>query len=106
MWNTGDTIQDLTGLDGGTYIVTVTDSDTGSYIDTFTLTEPPTLIVTETITPPSTGTATDGAIDGWKTGYSIYFDYQKSFRYGLHEPSQQIPAPEPAGTGRFMVRSR
>jgi hypothetical protein len=62
-WSTGASSEDISGLDGGVYTVTVTDSDTNSYIDSFTVTEPAPIMISGTITSPSTGTATDGAID-------------------------------------------
>lgn len=63
IWSNGATTEDLTGLNGGTYTVTVTDNDTNSYIDSFTVIEPAPISIAGTVTPPTTGTSNDGAID-------------------------------------------
>jgi len=74
-WSTGDTIQDLTGLLGGTYYVTVNDADTGSYIDSFVIVEPSPIVISEVITSPSSGSALDGAIDITVTGGVTPYSY-------------------------------
>jgi len=43
LWSNGDTSQNLTGLSGGTYIVTVSEVDRCAFSDTFTISEPPPL---------------------------------------------------------------
>lgn len=74
-WNTGATTEDLVGIAGGTYTVTVTDNDTNSHIETFVVNEPTPITVTGNITPPTNGTSNDGAIDitvsGGSTPYSF-----------------------------------
>ncbi len=62
-WSNGSTTEDLTGLLGGVYSVTITDNDTSVVIDTFTVAEPLEIIISGIITPPTNGTSNDGAID-------------------------------------------
>lgn len=77
MWNTGDTTQDLTGIGGGTYTITVTDADT-SIVDSFTVYEPPVLNVNGVITPPTSGSSNDGAVDLTVSGGIPGYTYQWS----------------------------
>ena len=74
-WNTGATSEDLVGLAGGTYTVTVTDNDTNSFTETFVVNEPSALSLTSTITAPTNGTTNDGAIDITVTGGSMPYSY-------------------------------
>jgi len=62
-WSNSATTEDLTGLNGGTYTVTVTDNDTNTFIETFIVNEPTPISVSSSITPPANGTSNDGAID-------------------------------------------
>lgn len=61
-WNTGDTTQDLTGIGGGMYTITVNDADS-TVIDSFFVYEPPVMNVNGTVTPPTNGTSNDGAVN-------------------------------------------
>lgn len=74
-WSTGDSTEDLSGLSGGTYVVTVSDNDTGVIVDTFFIFEPVALTATAALTPPSNGTASDGAIDLTVNGGIMPYSY-------------------------------
>jgi hypothetical protein len=77
-WNTGATTEDLSGLAGGTYTVTVTDNDTNSFTETFVVNEPSEISLSSTITPPTNGTTNDGAIDITVSGGSMPYSYSWS----------------------------
>ena len=74
-WSNGESTEDLSGLSGGVYTVTITDSDTSVYIDSFNVSEPSEIVISGVITSPSSGTANDGAIDvsviGGQSPYSF-----------------------------------
>lgn len=62
-WNTGSTIQDISGLSSGTYTVTVSaGSETCSAMRTYTLTDPPALTVQAQLTQASCNQSSDGSI--------------------------------------------
>lgn len=61
-WSNGPSTEDVSGLSGGTFTVTVTDSKGVSATSTYTITDPPVLVVNATTTPPSSG-ASDGSIN-------------------------------------------
>lgn len=63
LWNTGDTIEDLTNLTQGTYIVTIIDTAGSALIDTFVVAGNPQIVLSGTQTPASNSTTADGGYD-------------------------------------------
>ncbi|MCF8457796.1 MAG: T9SS type A sorting domain-containing protein [Bacteroidales bacterium] len=63
IWSNGFPLQDLNGLSGGSYTVTVTDANGCTHIETFTITEPTPLVVTGAITDVLCAGNATGAID-------------------------------------------
>lgn len=74
-WNTGATTEDLNGIAGGTYTVTVTDNDTNSFTETFVVNEPTSISISGNITPPTNGTSNDGAIDITVSGGTMPYSF-------------------------------
>ena len=74
-WSTGASTEDLFGLNGGTYTVTVTDNDTASYIDSFVVNQPDEIVITGVITSPTSGSSNDGAIDVTVTGGVVPYGF-------------------------------
>jgi len=74
-WSNGSTSQDLTGLSGGSYTVTINDNDTSVYIDSFNVSEPSEIVISGIITPPTAGGANDGAIDVSVSGGQAPYSY-------------------------------
>jgi len=85
-WSTGATSEDLSGLSGGLYMVTITDNDTSVYVDSFNVSEPSEIVIGGVITPPSSGTANDGAIDLSVSGGEAPY----SFLWSNSETSEDI----------------
>ncbi len=93
-WNTGDTTQDLNGIPGGTYIVTVQDQGTGcSRIDTFVVYEPDTFHVVANIQHVTCNGLANGSIDLTVTGGTPPYSYQWN-----HGPTSEDLTNLPAGT--------
>ncbi|MDB4655263.1 SprB repeat-containing protein, partial [Flavobacteriales bacterium] len=68
-WSTGATASNITGLDAGTYNVTITDQGTGCVSnESYTLTSPPSYSGFVDITNVSCGGVNDGAIDATLSG--------------------------------------
>ncbi|NPA33534.1 MAG: S8 family serine peptidase [Chlorobi bacterium] len=67
-WSNGATTEDLVGISGGTYIITVTDANGCVATQSFTVNEPPAIIITGMVTDASCAGAPDGAIDITVTG--------------------------------------
>ncbi len=63
LWNTGATTQDLSGLAGGSYTVTITDATNCSYNGSYTVNEPAAISITSNVTDVSTCGGSNGAID-------------------------------------------
>ncbi|PLW91833.1 MAG: hypothetical protein C0592_14090 [Marinilabiliales bacterium] len=79
LWSTGSTNDTISGLNAGTYTVTVTDTVTGcDYTNTFTLVNNGYFTVNEVITHATCGTCPDGAIDLTVSGSSSYYLYSWS----------------------------
>ncbi len=62
LWNTGAVSQDLTGLNGGSYTITITDASNCSYNGNYTINEPASITMTSNISDISTCGGTDGSI--------------------------------------------
>ncbi|MDB5255416.1 MAG: large protein, partial [Chitinophagaceae bacterium] len=63
LWNTGATTQNLSGLSGGSYTVTITDATNCSYNGTYTVNEPSAISITSNVSDVTTCGGSDGAID-------------------------------------------
>ncbi|MEX0598184.1 MAG: SprB repeat-containing protein, partial [Candidatus Paceibacterota bacterium] len=77
-WNTGESTEDLTGIDQGLYIITVTDNLTGDQVIKEFIVEDDLLdpiVITETKTNPSSPNGNDGSIQLTITGGSGQFSY-------------------------------
>lgn len=75
LWNTGDTIEDLTGLTQGTYIVTITDTAGLTLVDTFVVTGNPQIVLSGTQTPATNSTTADGGYDLTVSGGTAPFTF-------------------------------
>jgi SprB repeat len=75
LWSTADTTQDLSGLNSGSYIVTVTDQLGCAVSDTVTLTDPPMLAASYTLTDPLCNGGSDGMIDLTPSGGTPGYGY-------------------------------
>ncbi len=62
-WSNGATTEDIVGISGGTYIITVTDANGCVATQSFTVNEPPAIVITGSITNASCPGSPDGAID-------------------------------------------
>ena len=74
-WNTGDTIQNLSGLTAGTYDLTVTDQNGCTASSSVTLSEPNALNLTAVITDVDCNGNMNGAIDLTVTGGTASYSY-------------------------------
>jgi hypothetical protein len=74
-WSNGSTSEDLFGLSGGTYTVTVTDANGCTTNATGTVAEPTTLTPSTTITDVTCNGNSDGAIDLSVTGGTSPYTY-------------------------------
>ncbi|MBC7487245.1 MAG: gliding motility-associated C-terminal domain-containing protein [Cytophagaceae bacterium] len=63
LWNTGATTQNLSGLSGGSYTVTITDATNCSYNGNYIVNEPAAITITPIINNVTTCGGNDGAID-------------------------------------------
>jgi gliding motility-associated-like protein len=61
-WSTGDTSQNLTNVDAGTYTVVVTNANGCTAVGTYTVTEPTVISATETVVNVSCNGGADGSI--------------------------------------------
>ncbi len=77
MWNTGDTIQDLSGLAPGTYSVTITDGVGCQTAASTIVTEPEPLSVSLLLDPPTCGQS-DGSATAVPTGGAPPYSYNWS----------------------------
>lgn len=75
LWNTFQTVEDLSGVSGGTYFVIVTDANGCTEHDSIVITEAPQLVLTTTVTNVLCNGAATGAIDLTVTGGSQPYDY-------------------------------
>jgi len=76
-WSNGATTQDLSGLSGGTYTVTVNDFYNCSSTQTFTVYEPSPIVINITTTPADCGYSNGSAIatvSGGTPGYSYLWN--------------------------------
>ena len=75
-WTNGMTTEDITGLSGGNYGLTITDAQNQTYTATYVVNEPFPLSLSYLVTHASSATSTDGAINltvsGGVTPY-VYF---------------------------------
>jgi hypothetical protein len=74
-WNTGDEVQNLFGLGGGTYIVTVTDAKGCSKTDSIVLNQPDPIALNAFVSDVSVQGAQNGFIELNITGGTPGFDY-------------------------------
>lgn len=63
LWSNGDTTEDLSGLAGGTYTLTVTESNGTTATVSATINEPTAIVATSSLTDPNCPNSLDGAID-------------------------------------------
>ena len=63
LWSNGDTTEDLSGLAGGTYTLTVTESNGTTATVTATINEPTAISSSSILTAPNCPNSLDGAID-------------------------------------------
>jgi hypothetical protein len=75
LWNTGDTIEDLTNLTQGTYFVTITDTSGNTLLDTFVVSGNPQIVLSGTQTPATNSTSLDGGYDLIVSGGSTPFSF-------------------------------
>ena len=74
-WSNGATTEDLVGIPGGTYIITVTDASGCTATQSFTVNEPPAIVISGTITDASCSGSPDGAIDITVSGGTPPYTY-------------------------------
>lgn len=77
LWNTNDTVDDLTGLVAGTYMLSVTDSNNCVHVETINLTQPDTISGNATVVPESIS-GNDGSIDQSTSGGTPGYTYNWS----------------------------
>ncbi len=77
-WSNGDTSQDITGLSGGQYCVSVTDANACEYVACATVTEPDELEVTLNVTDASASTAADGSVFSNISGGTLPYTFDWS----------------------------
>ncbi len=77
-WNTGATTEDLSGLSGGTYSVTVTDANGATSATSYTVNEPTALSLTEDSVVNSNCGQSDGSVLVSTTGGTAPFTYSWS----------------------------
>lgn len=68
LWSTGDTTEDISGLDTGVYVITVTDAAGCTFTTGLTVNQPPPIVVTLTVTDATCYSNCDGAIYSTVTG--------------------------------------
>lgn len=76
-WDNGATTQDLSGLSGGQYVVTVTDFYNCSATQSYTVNEPSPIVINITTTPADCGFANGSAVatvSGGTPGYSYLWN--------------------------------
>ncbi|MBN4065937.1 gliding motility-associated C-terminal domain-containing protein [Candidatus Amoebophilus asiaticus] len=73
-WSDGSTTEDLTNINGGTYIVTVTDNNSCSTLDTITISEPVQLTASISTTDATCGLA-DGSATASVSGGTTPYQY-------------------------------
>ncbi|MBN4062355.1 SprB repeat-containing protein, partial [Bacteroidales bacterium AH-315-I05] len=75
-WSTGDNSYQITGLDSGTYYVTVTDSSGCFTTDSAMLDDPDPITLAATVTHPSTCGANDGQVTVTVSGGVLPYTYE------------------------------
>ncbi len=78
LWNTFQTVEDLTGISGGTYFVIVTDANGCEKHDSVLVTEAPALVLSVSVTNVLCNGAATGAVDLTVTGGTGLYDYNWS----------------------------
>lgn len=96
LWSTGATTEDVSGLGGGVYNVTVTDANNCTAMELITLSENGAPTVTANITNITCPGLTDGAIDITVSGGSGSYSYQWS-----HGPTTEDVSG--LGSGTYIV---
>ncbi|MFC2104096.1 T9SS type A sorting domain-containing protein [Bacteroidota bacterium] len=106
LWSNGETTQDLSGLGGGIYSLTVTDDNMCSAITSITLTEPAVIDVTTDISNISCNGLNDGDIDITASGGTVTGNYTYVWStndgYGL-DPTAEDQTGLDAGTYNLTV---
>jgi gliding motility-associated-like protein len=74
-WSNGATTEDISGLNAGTYTVTVTDATGCSGTQSFTITNPPALTLTHSEISPTCNGGTNGSIDLTVSGGTTPYTY-------------------------------
>ncbi|HIO73579.1 MAG TPA: hypothetical protein EYN38_10800, partial [Flavobacteriales bacterium] len=75
LWSNNETTQDISGLTGGSYSVTVTDANGCTVVTNATITEPAPLLLTASTSAPTFCGASDASIDLTVTGGTPGFAY-------------------------------
>jgi len=77
-WSTGATSEDLSGLDAGSYLVTIIDANGCTYTNSYVVPEPAPLDLDAMITDVSCNAGTDGAVDLMIEGGMTPYNYSWS----------------------------
>ncbi|MCW5906396.1 MAG: gliding motility-associated C-terminal domain-containing protein [Chitinophagales bacterium] len=78
LWNTFQTVEDLSNISGGTYFVIVTDANGCTKHDSIVITEPPALVLSTQVTHVLCNGASTGAVDLSVTGGTGSYSYSWS----------------------------
>ncbi len=74
-WSNGSTLQDITGIEAGMYMVTITDEATCQTVETFTVGGPPAFQFDTLVTKPTCGGGMDGAVTLTVSGGTPPYQY-------------------------------
>jgi len=97
-WSNGMTTEDITGLSGGNYGLTITDAQNQIFTATYVVNEPSSLSLSYSIINASSATATDGAIDLTVSGGQSPYVY-----FWNTSPSQSTEDISGLSTGEYVV---
>ena len=74
-WSNSSTLEDLTGLQPGTYTLTISDANNCSFLVSATITQPDSLVLTLTATDASAQGVADGTVSSVVTGGTSNYSY-------------------------------